>query len=318
MEHIFLINTTAGDGKEYKKRMDDIRLAAAEEKINCRIICTDTPLQASQLVEHWCDKAQKVRFYACGGDGTLQTVAAAAVGHKNAEVGVIPAGTGNDFVRNFCNPHLFDDMKEQIQGEAHPIDMIEYTEQNTGFCTYGVNMVNIGFDADVAAQMQILKRHPLFGGKQSYLFGVAFILCQRLGKQMKVIVDGEPITGEFLLTAIANGGFCGGGFKAAPGASLTDGFLDLNIIKKMGRAGFLSLVGKYKKGTHLESPQGKKVVLSFRCKEAEIHLPEAINICIDGEIRQEKELTLRVKPGALYFSAPRACWKPAEVFEKIK
>jgi YegS/Rv2252/BmrU family lipid kinase len=316
MEHVFIVNPSAGSGNKYKKIMEEIQISAAEEKINYHIYVTQGRDRARQLVYDWCDRASSVRFYACGGDGTLQTVASAVVGRQNAQVGAIPIGTGNDFVRNFKNPCLFSNVKEQIQGIAHPIDVIKYKELDTGFCTYGVNMINIGFDSDAAVEMERIKRHPLFGGSRSYFFGVARVFLRKLGKQMEVTADGEGMTGEFLLAAIAGGRFCGGGFMAAPGAVLTDGLLDLHAIKKIGRTQFLSLVGKYRKGTYLKNPRGKKVTVSRQCREVKIVLDNPTNISVDGEIRQGKELLLKMQPQALQFSAPIACWSMANMKNK--
>lgn len=308
MEHIFIVNPTAGNGKGCEKLIRDIGRERAG-RANVHIFVTEGAKMARSLVEDWCGRSPEVRFYACGGDGTLQVVAAAAAGQKNAEVGMIPIGTGNDFVRNFKTPRLFLDIGRQIQGIARPVDLIEYRETEEGFCTYGINMINIGFDSDVAAEMQKNKRHMVFGGKRAYLFGVARTLLRKMGKEMEVTADGERLAGEFLLTAAANGRFCGGGFMAAPEALLSDGALDLQVIGKVGRMRFLSLVGKYRSGTYLKCPAGRAVAEVRRCREIKIVLAEQANIAIDGEIRRAKTLLLRPRPGLLRFSAPVSCWE---------
>ena len=86
------------------------------------------------------ESSERLRFYACGGDGTLGEVVNGAAGQVNAEVGLIPIGTGNDFVRNFADAGDFFDIEAQVMGEARAIDLIKCNDR------YGINVVNVGFD----------------------------------------------------------------------------------------------------------------------------------------------------------------------------
>lgn len=58
-----------------------------------------------------------MRFYACGGDGTLYEVINGAIGCPTAEVAVVPSGTGNDFIKAFSSPEFFSDIKRQLLGK---------------------------------------------------------------------------------------------------------------------------------------------------------------------------------------------------------
>jgi tetratricopeptide (TPR) repeat protein len=81
---------------------------------------------------------------------------------------------------------------------------------------------------------------------------------KKLGTDMKIIFDdGQIIEKPLTLTAIANGMFCGGGFKAAPLARLNDGLLDICSIDKVSKTSFIQLVGSYKAGTYLENEKGE-------------------------------------------------------------
>ena len=88
----------------------------------------------------------------------------------------------------------------------------------------------------------------------TYLAAVALVLKEMPLSRQQVFLDGERVPQEtFLLTAIANGSYCGGGFNAASKAILNDGYLDVLLVDPINRRKFLSLVGMYKKGTLLDS-----------------------------------------------------------------
>jgi len=103
MRHVFIINPKAGKKDKSEEIIRKIRLAAQDKKINPAIHITERPKHAIKLVtdELAQHPGQPVRFYACGGDGTLNEVVSAAAGHEHASVTHYPAGTGNDFVKTF-------------------------------------------------------------------------------------------------------------------------------------------------------------------------------------------------------------------------
>ena len=108
-----------------------------------------------------------------------------------------------------------------------------------------------------------------------------------------------------LLTAIANGCFYGGGFKAAPRASMQDGLLDLCVVKKISRAKFVNLIGAYKKGTHLDMPQLEHIIRYYKTPSVCISFEKPINICVDGEIEMTDLVEIASVPSACSFSVPQ-------------
>ena len=120
------------------------------------------------------------RFYACGGDGTMNEVANGAYGQQNVEIAMVPAGTGNDFPRNFTNYKYFEDIERQILGSAKWVDLIRYeaapADELTGLIVrYGINMFNIGLDCNVADKVIDIKKYPFIPGPLAYGLGVTII-----------------------------------------------------------------------------------------------------------------------------------------------
>ncbi|MBQ8402987.1 MAG: diacylglycerol kinase family lipid kinase [Clostridia bacterium] len=306
MKHYFIINPAAGKGQTTNDLIAKIVSAANAEDINFRIYITKKQGDATRYVTSKCEahlnEADPLRFYACGGDGTLNEVINAAVNYPNAEVAVIPVGTGNDYVKNFSNTKFFMNMRRQIRGKAVKIDLIKF---NGRYCA---NVLNVGFDCSVVIKMSEFRRNPLVPSKLAYVCGILSALAKEYGSTFRVQLDDEePLEKEFLLAAFGKGSFYGGGFKSLPLTIADDGYIDTCVATKISRLDFIKCVGKYKKGEHLD--------LSFisykKCRKVHLESDEPIGVCADGEVTMETCVDVEVVPRALSFSVPEGCELPA-------
>ena len=306
MKHYFITNPAAGKKDNCATLSEAIKLACNEKGVSYEIYETKGVFDATEFVKKTCEAnadGEPLRFYACGGDGTLSEVVSGAAEFDFASVGLIPKGTGNDFVRNFKNNELFFDIAAQIDGEETTVDLISCND------TYAINMINIGFDCEVVKRMMKIKRSPLVPSKLAYIFGLAMTFIKKPGVNVKVSVDGkEEENKKLLLMTAANGCFCGGGFHSNPGAFLNDGKLNVLFIKDVKRLRFLKLVPSYKSGTHLV-PENDDLLLNISCDSLELTFDGMQSISLDGEIREiDKKLTLGVKRAGLKFVVPKgAC-----------
>ncbi len=301
MKHIFILNPIAGSGKAEKKILPSIISAAREEDVEYEIHRTINVGDAENYVRKRCEHfdGDKLRFYAVGGDGTLNEVANGAFGEANVEIAFIPSGTGNDFARVFTNRHYFLDINRQIKGYPKAIDLIQYGNRVV------VNMVNIGLDCSVVKEMNKVKNRFPLDGPLAYLVGVGVVFATNHGFPLKVVLeDGRIYEKEFTLVAIGNGAYCGGGFKGVPRAEINDGLLDVSLIEKVNRRTFASLIGKYRKGHHLSSPIAKKIITYVKGKSITIESPDGMDICVDGEVYRYDKITLSIAPSAIEFSIP--------------
>ena len=230
MKTIFIVNPKAGQGTDTKRLID-----AIENTANClgkqiEIYITTSVGDATCFVKECCKTKGPARFIACGGDGTLNEVLNGAAGYPDAEIGVIPMGTGNDFCRNFAKD--FTNITSQINGNTVKCDAIKFTtEEKEGYC---INMFNIGFDCNVADMTANMKKKPFVSGPLAYFLSILTALIKKKGAKLKIELDGEEKhSGALLLTSIANGCFCGGGIKSNPLASVQDGLINVNIIKNI-------------------------------------------------------------------------------------
>ncbi|MDR1573260.1 MAG: hypothetical protein LBS24_03005, partial [Clostridiales Family XIII bacterium] len=106
------------------------------------------------------------------------------------------------------------------------------------------------------------------------------------------------------LTAIANGAYCGGGFKGAPDADPRDGILDVFIARDVTRRTFLSLLPRYHAGKHFETPRANGILLYRRCKGLRISSPETMHLAVDGEVFRTKQASFKIMPNAIKFTLP--------------
>lgn len=309
MLHCFIINNFAGDGK-----------AAANAKVSIASVCGAAGVNY-EIYETKCrgDAADyssvkaaqhdgKIRFYACGGDGTINEVAngimrayASGVPFEKIEMGILPVGSGNDFVRNFTNTPNFFEVKKQLDGVPKQIDLIKYGEK------YCVNVLNMGFDCEVVIKSTELRQKKLITAKASYKLGVLAKFFGKYGDVIDITADGESLgSKQYVLAAFANGRFYGGGFKAAPRSHIDDGMMDMCAVEQLSHLKFLALVGKYKNGQHLDPPL--EFIRYIKCKKAELKFDKPMNVCVDGEIEEPVEsLTLEIVPKALTLSIPEGC-----------
>ncbi|MDR3224877.1 MAG: hypothetical protein LBT52_01110 [Clostridiales Family XIII bacterium] len=128
MKHIFLLNPVAGKGQASTDVLPGIISAVKAKGVEYEIHRTVNVGDARRYVNNRCEDSggAPVRFYAVGGDGTMNEVLNGLYGYGNAELAVVPAGTGNDLLRTFGVKEDFLDIERQIDGRAGKIDAIRY------------------------------------------------------------------------------------------------------------------------------------------------------------------------------------------------
>lgn len=303
MKHIFIVNPAAG--KYSSAEIIKGQLNALPENIDYEIYVTKGKNDAERYIKSVCESSSSpVRFYACGGDGTVNEVVNGAAGYSNASFSVYPCGSGNDFVKSFGHAEEFLNIKELVNAEETPIDLLKVGGR------YCVNVCNFGFDSIVAETMINVKHKPIIGGRNAYLTGVVKALFTAMNNKATVIADGEKLNnGKFLLCTAANGMYVGGQFKCAPYAKVNDGIIDVCLVKPISRFTFIKLVGVYTEGKHLEDERFKDILKYRRCKKIEVISHEGFKISVDGEIVPAAHFTVEIVSGAVKIALPEKLMK---------
>ena len=300
IKHFFIINPKAGKYDVSKKIIAEIKEAFSNKRDIYNIYITKGKGDATKFTKTVCEKEEgSLRFYSCGGDGTLNEVINGLIGYDNASVSVIPYGTGNDFVNNFSSFINFYDIENQISFNEEEIDILKVNDK------YSVNLCNIGFDAKVASNINKFKKLPYINGQTAYTLSVFYTLLHKMHSKMEVLIDDKySIKDNFLLCVIANGMTYGGGYKGAPLAKINDGLMDVCIFRKVSRFKLLKLINVYKKGEHLESNELKKYFIYKKCKSIHIKSEDNFTVCIDGEIYSEKNININIEKNSVKFLVP--------------
>lgn len=310
MKNYFFINPAAGQGKGAEKLIKEIEEVSHELGLESSIYITKSIHDGEKQARYISEKlgGEKARFVVCGGDGTLNEVINGSRGFDNVTVGVMPTGTGNDWIRNFPEAGDFMSVKAQILGKSVDVDLIKYSGVIDGKFQerYCVNMFNIGFDCNCVAAAGELKKKPLIAGSMAYLLGIlsTFIKKDTIGIQ---VFDGDKkiVDDHVLLCSIANGSYCGGGVYTMPQATIDDGVFDLSIIRDVSRMEFLKLFPSYKAGKHLDIPGIDDVIKVSRHTSLKL-IPKAgkFLLCADGEITTAETVEFEIVPKALKFNVP--------------
>jgi diacylglycerol kinase (ATP) len=317
MRKIFILNPAAGKGGA-ADLTDVINRAAEALGEDIEIYYTQGIKDAEKYARTVCQgkmPEETVRFYACGGDGTINEVINGSFGFPNVEIGLVPTGTGNDYVRDYNKPEAFMDIEDQLKGKSIWVDVFRYSGMIDGTLQerYCANMMNIGFDANVVYRVSKLKKIPLVGGSLAYMLGIFIELIEKNGTDLKLeFEDGTGYDGKMLLVAIAIGSYCGGGIKGLPLAKANDGLLDVQVIKDATRRMFVRLLPKYVKGTHLEDKDAQKILVYKQMKRINMTPNHGTTrICVDGELETAGPLTIEIVPKAMRFIIPDFKVKPS-------
>lgn len=256
---------------------------------------------------------------AVGGDGTWSNVAdrIVASGRSDVALGVLPAGTGNDFGRNVgFRPHGAEEaVRALVGGIIRRVDVGRLETPSASEHTpdhfevrHFLNLVGFGFDIaviDAAARARFLK------GELLYKVSALGELFRFPGTEIRIEAgDGRVRDGRYLMLTISNGCYFGGGFPIAPGATVDDGKLHACRIVDAGPLERLRLFNRAEKGRHVES-QRVEVLDDARFTVTFASPPR---FEMDGEVRIAAESTLEVtiSPGALPVIVPADAQIPDE------
>ena len=307
VRHLFVINPVAGK----TDRTESVKRAVGELGLNepydfavteCK---GDASIKARDYILAHPDDF--VRVYACGGDGTLCETAEGvyASGSKSCALGVLPIGSGNDFVKYFdSRGDAFGSLEALTGGRYCAVDMISITDDD-GQSRIGLNIISAGFDAAIAKGMDKFKSIPFVNGSMAYNLSLASCLLKKTKNYFYIYTDGHEAgkgNGPYLFAIAANGRFYGGGFEAAPYSDISDGLIDFISVDTVPKPKIPVLVGKFRAGRHIE--ELKQYVTYHRCCEMKLVSDSMIDLNVDGEIVPTKNPVMRILPSALNLIIP--------------
>ena len=296
MKHLFIINPAAGSRdrtEAYKKKIREAFQGSEEEY---RVEVSKAPGDCCRLAREAAESGEEYRIYACGGDGTLNEVAAGAAGFSNAAVTVFAGGSGNDFVKLFSDRDAFRDLERLLDCQEVTFDLMKV---NGDIC---LNIASVGLDARIGTDVSNYKRIPLRQGFRAYAASTVINVIRGISEHYVIKINGQTIDGQQTMICACNGRYYGGGFNPVPTADPTDGILDVLVVRKVSRLQVPGVVGKYKAGRYKELPH---LVTHYRTDKVEILCDKPTPINLDGELRTWQDVTITVAEEKLRFFYPK-------------
>jgi YegS/Rv2252/BmrU family lipid kinase len=311
-KHIFIINPISfSDKNELNVLIKDINKLFLNQENNLFIHISKFPRDAiatiRKLIAQF-DNKVKFRVYAVGGDGILFDCLNGVVGLPNVELGLLPYGNSNDFIRSFGdNLNVqFRNVNDQLNGVSQVTDVI-YCGNNYAIntCTIGMESYAVHKALELHSRFRrFIERSPKPVGRflynLLYFIGGVFSIKNReiINQAYKITIDGKDFSGHYAMINIANGPCYGGDKNGAIAAMPNDGLLDIILFKSTGIFNFISkgfdyLYGKYYKYPDLISyHRGEQIVVRSK-------MPLVLQL--DGEIFLDTNIKVKIIPNAIKF-----------------
>ncbi len=281
-----IVNPVAGNGRGLRigKKIAE---ALERQGVTYRVFHTEYPGHATILAKE--SVAQETdTVLSVGGDGTAYEIASGLI-HTKTALGLIPAGTGNDFIKSIGIPRAPLNALEYIL--AHPPQLVDMGRINDQLF---LNVCGTGFDVSVLEYANKAKK--LVRGLLPYLYGVIRTILHFRPVQMHITVDEETeVNGAFLQCSVANGRYIGGGIPISPTGSVNDGLLDVVILRAIPNWKMFF----YLPGLLLGYVHSFGITSHYRCSQVHIDAP-GMHLDVDGEIVPMSKVGFTVLKKALW------------------
>jgi YegS/Rv2252/BmrU family lipid kinase len=221
-----------------------------------------------------------------GGDGLVRPVAG-ALRDSPAALAILPGGRGNDFARVLGLPREpAAAARVAVQGVERLVDVAEVS----GVPFIGI--ASLGFDSDAN---RIANEAKFVRGNLVYLYAAMRALIAWKDATFTVTIDGDRHVFTGWTVGVANSKAYGGGMYAAPDAELDDGRLDVVTCGRMSKLGFLRVLTRIFKGTHVQLPQ----ISTYRGEDVSVDADRPFDIYADGDPLGRTPATMRVRQRCL-------------------
>ena len=293
-EFIAIVNPAAGGGRSAKLAGGEIaRLKDGGLLID--VIASTGPGHASELAREAYEQGYR-KFLAVGGDGTAHEILNGIFSREQStpriELGFLPLGTGNSFLRDFTKTGAESSLAALRAGRKRSVDLLRL--RHSSGTIYSFNLLSVGFTADVGA---ITNRIFKPFGHLGYLLGVFVKVVQlnRRGFKMRCDDDTDWDERPCLFLTFNNSKFTGGTMMIAPHADPSDGMIEYVRWGPIGRLGLIRMLPRLYDGTHIDHPLASRRAV----KHVEFSLPAPVDVMVDGEIVTVKCEALEILPEAM-------------------
>jgi len=284
-------NPAAGD-KHFKDSIDDCVETFQKAGYEVHLLRATS----RDILENSISQMEESAIIAAGGDGTVNLVINALKRHKkDIPLGIIPAGTANDFASYLKMPK-----DPKAAAEAIVNGRVMQADLGMANSRYFINVCGAGLLVNVSQQVDIQFKEAL--GKLAYYLKGLGQLPSFMPIPLRVTTADQSLTDEFFLFLVLNGGGAGGFDRLSPTAKIDDGMLDFVGFKAMSMIDVAALFLKVLTGDYLDDRR----VVFLREKEFLIeHIArEHIDTDTDGEKGPDMPLKITCQGEGLKLFVP--------------
>ncbi len=286
----FIINPKAGKGKSLKA-LECAKQKFFEQGVPFEVHFTSHPRHATEIAKRLTESGAR-DVVAIGGDGTLNEVLNGLSCPQDVRLGLIPAGTGNDFASNAGISAKYKTAIEQLLScTAKPTDFMQMEGVR------GINVIGTGLDVEVLENCKIAK---IFRGKIQYVLSLIKTVITFRFFDFTRQMNGDTDRKSAMIACVGNGKNFGGGIPICPNAVIDDGLMDCVVVGKIKKITIPSAFIALMRGKILK----KKYVTCARTDYVEISPDIPRTVQVDGELYDDLPFRVHLIKGGLNFYRP--------------
>lgn len=295
-----IINPTSGNGLS-RKKWPQIKALLVSNNFNFEFVFSEYKNHSTELTQEAIGKGFK-NIICIGGDGTLHNIINGIMCQKSIEsskisVGVIPIGTGNDWIKTYNLPNDIEKAVEVLKNgktEIQDLGKIDFlSSKKTSI--YFNNLAGLGFDGYVVSKVEKYKKF----GALAYLLGTLESLFSFKNFNSKVSVNSKVITDKALMILVGLCRYSGGGMQLTDTPNPNDGLLDICMVTNFSKFDIIKNLSNLYNG---KIARVKKVI-TLKTQTIQINIKDenAPFIQADGELLGKGDVLISIVPKAFSF-----------------
>lgn len=285
MFHI-IVNPQGGKGKSLKA-LQKVEQILKDKNVEYAVHKTERPLHATEITREL-SKTPDTKIIMMGGDGSFNEILNGIDNFDNVTLGIVPCGSGNDFVKKSGHPmDIAKAMDIILNGKEEYCDYIQLDDRRC------LNVLGAGMDVDVLLNYATRKHGP---AKMRYYMSLFHVLAHTRFHHLRLTVDGgEPMERNVFMIGIGNGGIIGGGIPICPAADPYDGELSIVVVNEIKKSKILLELGGFLSAKHVN----KSYTEVFSGKKVHLEVLDDSKCQTDGEIFDGTDIHAELVSGKL-------------------
>ena len=297
LNSFFIVVNPHSGNSNFKKSWEKITYILKLKNINFSYSFTEYRKHEVILVDKAIEQGYR-NIISVGGDGTLHHVVNGIMKQRyiktsKIKLGVIPLGTGNDWIRTYNIPNSIEKSIDVILKNTTVLQDIGCITLLNGKKEYFNNLAGTGYDGYVVNNLNYLKKM----GSLAFLVSGLYSLFSYKKTKYKIIINNKTINEQCLMILFGICKYSGGGLRVTKDPNPKDGLLDITIVKNISFLDLLFNIPKLYNGDIIHH----RKVTNYKTRELKILDNYNSTIEADGEIIGNGSLNVTIKQNAVLF-----------------